>query len=313
MRNILILGSFGFIGTNIIKFIDSHFDDISVIAYDRFPSHIYSVDFRCIRKSYAGDFSDAYLLERVFIENKIDLIIHSLSATVPSSSIDNEFDLKFNVLPTIYLLNMMVKYNVKDIVFMSSGGAIYGEQYHNRNGHAEDEILFPKSAYGISKLTIEKYLYLYAIQNKVKSLIIRLSNPYGPYHYSQKQGVVNIAIERALNGKEFEIWGDGNGKKDYIFIEDFCEILFKLINNWHDLYTVLNVGSGQLLSVNEIVDIIKTDYYPTFKWNYQIANSLDIQDFKLDLSKLNSYIGEFHFTDIYDGLSKTLAWYRNTN
>ncbi len=310
--NILLLGSFGFIGTNIIKYIDLHCKDVSVVAFDRFPSHLdRNVTFKSVSKVYAGDFSDDYLLEKVFNENKIDYVIHSLSASVPSSSQDNEFDIKFNVLPTIGLLNQMVAHGVKNLVFISSGGAIYGDHYIDKAGHIEEEVLFPKSAYGVSKLVIEKYLYLYGVQHGVKSLVLRLSNPYGPYHYSQKQGIINIALERAIEGNPFEIWGDGNGRKDYIYIEDFCAILMKLIEEWEEQYTVVNVGSGQLLSVNDIVGVIKEKINDSFVGTYKKANSLDVQDFRLNLSKLSKLIGEFEYTSIEEGIEKTREWYKN--
>lgn len=307
--NILLLGSFGFIGTNIIKYIDNYHEEVNVIAFDRFPEHLDHIKFKSVSKVYSGDFSDEYLLDKVFKENNVDLVIHSLSASVPSSSQDNEFDIKFNVLPTIGLLNQMVSHKVNDIVFISSGGAIYGDHYVNESGHTEEEVLFPKSAYGISKLVVEKYLYLYNIQHGIRSLVLRLSNPYGPYHYSQKQGIINIALERALDGKPFEIWGDGNGKKDYIYIEDFCAILFELINKWDKQYDVLNVGSGQLLSVNDIVCELKKETNQSFQWSYKSANNLDVQDFKLNLSKLSSAIGAFNYTPLGKGIEKTRNWY----
>lgn len=309
MRNILILGSFGFIGTNVIKYIDDFYKDANVIAFDRFPEHIDHIKFNSVSKVYSGDFSDEHLVEKVFDDNNIDLVIHSLSASVPSSSQDNEFDLLYNVLPTIKLLNQMAKHNVKKLVFLSSGGAIYGDHYTDVSGHIEEEVLFPKSAYGISKLIIEKYLYLYAIQDKVSSLVLRLSNPYGPYHYSQKQGIINIALERAYDGKNFEIWGDGNGKKDYIYIEDFCSILMTLVGTWNGNYAVINIGSGQLLSVNEIVKALKENVNPLFNWSYKSANVLDVQDFKLNLDKMKALIGEFNFTCLEEGLEKTKNWY----
>ena len=227
---------------------------------------------------------------------------------MPSSSQDNEFDVKYNVLPTIGLLDMMVTNGVKKIAFISSGGAIYGDHYVDKTGHIEEEVLFPKSAYGVSKLVIEKYLYLYAVQHDVHSLVLRLSNPYGPWHYSQKQGIINIALERAIRGESFEIWGDGNGKKDYIYIEDFCSILMRLIEGWNQPYTVVNVGSGNLLSVNDIVKIIKEEINPNLKCVHKTANSFDVQDFRLDLSKLISLMGESRFTNIKDGINKTKEW-----
>ena len=311
--NILLLGSFGFIGTNLIKYIDANCKGVNVVAFDRFPEHLDHISFKSITKVYSGDFSDEYLLEQVFTENNIDLVIHSLSASVPSASQDNEFDIKFNVLPTIGLLNQMVKHHVNRIVFISSGGAIYGDHYVDKEGHIEEEVLFPKSAYGVSKLVIEKYLYLYYVQHNIRSLVLRLSNPYGPYHYSQKQGIINIAIERALDGKPFEIWGDGKGKKDYLYIDDFCKILILLIEQWKNDYAVINVGSGNLLSVNEIVDNIKKEVNPLFEGTYKKANVLDVQDFKLNLSVLSSLINGFNYTTIKEGILKTRDWYLSKN
>ena len=170
-------------------------------------------------------------------------------------------------------------------------------------------MLFPKSAYGVSKLVIEKYLYLYSIQNNIRSLVLRLSNPYGPYHYSQKQGIINIALERALNKKQFEVWGDGNGRKDYIYIEDFCAILMILIEKWSKNYAGINVGSGQLLSVNDIVKEIKNEVNNSFVWTYKNANALDVQDFKLNLMSMNSILESFAFTSFKEGINKTQQWY----
>ena len=307
MKTILLLGGFGFIGTNILKYIDNKaFSLYNVVVFDRYPNHLDNIKFKCITKTYAGDFSDEYLINKVFSENKIDIVIHSLSASVPSLSVDNTFDLKYNVIPTINFLNVMCKNKVNHIVFISSGGAIYGDHYVDKNGHREDEVLLPKSAYGVSKLAIEKYLYLYNLQYGIKSLILRLSNPYGPYHYSKKQGIINIALESALQGREFNIWGDGNGQKDYIYIEDFCKILFNLLNLPWD-YSVLNVGSGELFSVNNLASYIK-DICPEFKWSHKECNILDVQEFKLNLEKIKNLVDIKH-TPIKEGLIKTKNWY----
>ena len=125
MKTILLLGGFGFIGTNILKYIDNKaFSLYNVVVFDRYPNHLDNIKFKCITKTYAGDFSDEYLINKVFSENKIDIVIHSLSASVPSLSVDNTFDLKYNVIPTINFLNVMCKNKVNHIVFISSGGAI---------------------------------------------------------------------------------------------------------------------------------------------------------------------------------------------
>lgn len=307
--NILLLGGFGFIGTNILKFVERLDTNYNIIVFDRFPNHLDDIHFDRVVRVYAGDFSDEYLLDKIFTENQIDVVLHSLSASVPSSSVDNIFDLKFNVIPTVTLLNVMKRHDVKDIVFISSGGAVYGDNSVHPNGHYEEDVLFPKSAYGVSKLVIEKYLFLYSSLYDFKVLITRLSNPYGPYHYSKKQGVINVAYEKAMKGEVLEIWGDGSGQKDYIYIDDFCSILFILIERGFEPYRVLNIGSGELLSVNEIAETIKSHYYPDFKYEHIKVNSLDVSSFKLDLHKLNEIIGDFKFTSFEQGLLLTKKWY----
>lgn len=309
-RNILLLGGFGFIGTNILKFAEKYARELRFIVFDRFPSHLDNVHFDNIVKVYSGDFSDKYLLETIFADNKIDIVFHSLSSSVPSSSVDNVFDLQCNVIPTINLLDIMIKHNVKNMAFISSGGAIYGDAYVDEEGHSENDVLYPKSAYGVSKLAIEKYLYLYKQLYGMNSYIFRLSNPYGPYHYSQKQGVVNIALEKALKGDILEIWGEGNDKKDYIYIEDFCRILFDLTKEEFNDYLVINIGSGMLLSVNQIAASIRDKYAKNFETKYIKTNSLDVKSFRLNTRKLLSLLGDFEFTSFEEGLKKTYDWYR---
>ena len=93
MTNILLLGGFGFIGTNVLKFIDEHYSNkFRFIVFDKFQSHPRGVSFNCIQNVYAGDFSDDSFIEQIFIENKIDIVLHSLSSTVPSTSRNAQYD-----------------------------------------------------------------------------------------------------------------------------------------------------------------------------------------------------------------------------
>ena len=304
-QTILILGGYGFLGTNILKHIDNHLrQQYQVIVFDKFAKHPHGVSFECVQRVYAGDFMNSELLACIFEENKIDLVIHSLSTTVPVDSSNARYDVESNLLPTIDILNLMVKYNVKDIVYLSSGGAIYGTQRHER--HKETDDVFPISSYGVIKHTIEKYLMQYAQLYGLRPLILRLSNPYGEYHYSMKQGVVNVAMTKAINGEKMQIWGDGNGKKDYIYVGDFIEILFKLLSK--KIHTqVINIASNILLSVNEIVQAVQT-LEPNFQVEHIDADKYDTNCFALDTKKLYSLIGDYNFTPLFTGLETTYKW-----
>jgi UDP-glucose 4-epimerase len=307
---ILILGGFGFIGTNILKHIDNQINSgHSVIVFDRFPVHPHGVTFKCVEKVYSGDFSDSSLINSILGSHKIDLIIHSLSTTVPVNSGNERFDIESNLIPTVELLNMMVKANIKDIVYISSGGAIYGES-DNVTSHREKDEPFPKSSYGIVKLAAEKYLFQYASLYGVRPLILRASNLYGPYHYSNRQGIINTAIRSTYSGTCFTVWGNGSATKDYLFSKDFCDILFILINKKVD-GKILNIGSGELLSINQILSEIK-DRYPQFVWEHTTPNIFDIHNFSLDITELKKIIGEYKFTSFKEGLKNTGLWIENS-
>lgn len=306
MKKILLLGGFGFIGANILKFIDKNLEGhYSVVVFDKLKEHPYGVHFNCIEKVYDGDFLDNIFLKSIFENHEFDLIIHSLSTTVPVTSNNVRYDIESNLLPTIEVLNLMLEFCVEDIIFISSGGAVYGNAEINVK-HKESDNSNPVSSYGVVKLAIEKYMLQYASLYKLKPLILRLSNPYGNFHYSERQGICNVALRAAINKTDFNVWGNGEASKDYIYIDDFCEILFllysKAIHN-----KVLNVGSGCVLTLNEILFEIKA-LVPGFSWSYKVASKFDVSHFELDLNELKKIIGDYKFSDFKIGISKVKDW-----
>lgn len=307
MKTILVLGGYGFLGTNILKYMDSTLaNSCRAIVFDRCDSHLAGESFSCVEKSYSGDFRDTAVLESIFAENAIDYVIHSLSTTIPLGGYNPRYDIESNLLPTLSVLDLMLKYNVRDIAFFSSGGAVYGDL---DRVHDECEDVFPVSSYGIVKYSIEKYLMQYARLFGIRPLILRLSNPFGEYHYSMRQGICNVAVASAIKGDEFTVYGDGTTVKDYIYVRDFVDILFRLIDeNVHN--EVVNVASGQLVSINEILARVKLSF-PSFRWVYQSASPYDVSRFALNTSKLRSLIGSYKFTPFVEGMERTIKWAKN--
>ena len=309
MQNILLLGGFGFIGTNILSYIDENLKDaFQVIVFDKFPQHLCGFSFDCVKSVYAGDFADETCIERIFAENEIDIVIHLLSSTVPSTSNNAKYDVESNLVPTLSLLNIMSSHGVKDIVYMSSGGAVYGDFL--KKAHSEEDAVYPKSSYGIVKLAIEKYMLSYSELYGFNTLILRLSNPYGKFHYNDRQGIINIAIRKALKGEKLQIWGSGNGIKDYIFIDDVCKILFRLIEKKFKA-NVINIASGNAYSVNEIAECVKRQI-PDFVYEHVKESILDVQSFELDVTRLRRELGEtYRFTPFDEGIQQTIEWQKN--
>lgn len=285
MRTVLILGAYGFIGTNLMKYIDKEGLDYKAITFDRFENHPMGHSFRCVDASYAGDFSDESVMEVIFSKHKIDIVVHCISTTIPTGGQNARYDIESNLLPTVKMLDVMEKYHCQKIVFISSGGAVYGD---GKELHSEQDAVYPKSSYGVVKVAIEKFLFQYASTAGLQPLVLRLSNPFGKYHCSMKQGIVNVALSKARQKEPFVVYGDGSATKDYIFVEDFCRGLFDLMgkNVWSE---VINFGSGYLYSVNEILAEIKK-LYPGFVWEYKPENKNDVSYLALDLTKLHQYL-----------------------
>ncbi|MBF0430930.1 MAG: NAD-dependent epimerase/dehydratase family protein [Fibrobacteria bacterium] len=144
---------------------------------------------------FFGDFSNSGDLKHVLDQVKIDVVVHLVSTTFPSNSNQNiGYDLQTNIASTIQLLDAMHERNVNEIVFISSGSTVFGPPvFHPMN---ESHPTNPLCSYGITKLAIAKYIQLYAHLYGLHYLILRPSNPFGPFHLSQKIGFVDILLKK---------------------------------------------------------------------------------------------------------------------
>jgi UDP-glucose 4-epimerase len=168
---------------------------------------------------------------------------------VRKSVADPLFDANTNILGTINLLNSCVKTGVKKIIFASTGGAIYGEQDYFPAD--ESHPTSPVSPYGITKLTIEKYLYFYHLEHKLNYTILRYANVFGPRQNPfGEAGVVAIFTNKLLKSEQPVINGSGEQTRDYVFIDDVVKAnLLAVKDEQSDIY---NVGTAIETNVNVI-------------------------------------------------------------
>ena len=177
--NIIILGAAGFIGTNLAIALSKE-NNHHITLVDRDISYFNAIQALSLKNTSISisDFTDKTDFDTLL--NGQDIVYHLWSTTIPTTSnqhIPQEF--LANVSSTMFLLESCVRCNVKKIVFLSSGGTVYGKERFCPI--KEDTITNPINSYGIQKLTIEKLLYLYNYLYNLDYRIIRLSNPYGPY------------------------------------------------------------------------------------------------------------------------------------
>ena len=306
--NILILGGLGFIGRNLVEELLAN-DSYSIIVFDS-KRDLIQTEFGAGKfKFYTGNFNIESDIDKIFKENKIDIVIHLISSTVPQGFCGEHIinDIESNLVPTVRLLELMKKYEVRKIIFASSGGTIYGlplksdsistlEENHQNN---------PICSHGVIKLTIEKYLYLYHYLHGIEYLILRIANPYGEYHSSNSQGLINVSLKNIVNKQTVVVWGNGEVVRDYIYIKDCVKIISALIEKGV-VNKTLNIGSGIGLSINEIIAKIKK-ITGDFDFKMESSRQFDVPRAVLNIDELKSIIN-FIPTDIETGITNTYKW-----
>ena len=247
---ILVTGGAGFIASHIAdKFIEEGhevviLDDLSTGFEKNINPEVKFV------KLNIGDEK----VSNMFKEEKFDVVNHhAAQMDVRRSVIDPVFDANTNIIGTINLLQNSVKYGVKKFTFASTGGAVYGEQEYFPAD--ENHPTNPVSPYGISKLSVEKYLYFFFKEHKLNYTILRYANIYGPRQNPfGEAGVVAIFSTKFLKGEQPIINGTGEQTRDYVFVKDVVNAnILTLADEESDIY---NVGTGIETNVNELYKII---------------------------------------------------------
>lgn len=292
MKKILILGGNGFIGTNLCRvFLEKN-------------KEVYSFDITEPKikikgvKYLTGDFFDDDTLKDI-IQDK-DIIYHAISTINPGNSNEKYMQAYNNdFIQTIKLCTWLTTMNSK-MIFLSSGGTVYGDQ--KIQPIKEIALPLPINHYGNVKLCIENVIRIFNLQMHTKMLIARISNPYGPNQdYTKGVGFIDAALKKAICRQPIEIWGNGEIIRDYIYIDDVCEILY-LLSKYKGNEEVFNVSSNNGISQNEVIKIIR-NLLPEIKVRYKESRSVDVKSIILDNSKIAN-IGIPTLVNINDGIRK---------
>ena len=304
MDKILVVGGAGFLGFNLLDYVQQHVLDGApemVVLSQMIPES--SIQFPDVL-FVEGDYSDVNTLTHLFESHRFTHVFHFASSIIPALSTQNiQRDIETNLLPTIGLMEVMKKFACTNLLYLSSGGAVYGNELPTHK--TEWQACQPISSYGIIKLAVEHYIRLYANLYQINYLILRLSNPFGLHHRSTTQGVINIAIRKALRRESLVVWGDGSQAKDYLFAADISRAIMDLFKARVSNQT-LNIGSGQTMSLLEIIALVKTKV-PHFQVEFMEAMPTDVQQVSLDITALREHI-PFELTPITEAFEKTFAY-----
>ncbi len=300
MTKVLVIGGNGFIGSHVVDKLLAHGHSVRVFDRqpERFRGPLPGVDYR------TGDFADR--MEVVEALAGVDAVYHLLSTTVPGTAdLNPKTDVHDNLIGAINLLESMQGLGVRRILFLSSGGTVYG--IPETVPVPETHPLRPISSYGIVKASIEHYLEMYRRTRGFSPIIVRASNPFGPRQaHSGVQGVISTFLRRILAGEPIEIWGDGSVVRDYFEVGDLAELCIRAGTSRSE--GAYNAGSGYGLSVNEIIEAIRKVTGSVFEIVYKPGRPVDVPCSVLDCSRAKSDFGWECKTGFDAGLRNAWNW-----
>ena len=282
-KKILLTGSSGFIGKNIILFLSKYFDIVEVSRNSKY---------------------DINNLNSLLKINNIEIVIHAAAETFIPQSFDDPYRFyKFNINASLNVAEFCRLKKVSKLIYLNTFP--YGIPKYNPID--EQHIISPHSPYTHSKMIAEQLILKY-LENEVKITSLRIFNPYGSF---QKESfLIPTLVKQALSGKIIKV-RDIRPKRDYLYIEDLTSLL-KSIINFSDSEGIFNVGSGNSYSISEIISIIEKILNKKFHIK-TITKPRDneVLDCYANIKKVKSKFNWSPTIKIYDGVQKYISWVKN--
>ena len=301
---ILVTGGAGFIGSNLVDALIGIGHDVVVV--DNLSSGLRK-NLNPKARFYEIDIRDKKLSE-VFEREKPDIVDHhAAQIDVRKSGEDPIADAEANILGSLNLISNCVRFDVKRIVYASTGGAIYGDpQYIPAD---ENHPINPISQYGVSKHTVEHYLHLYSVVNGLNYVILRYSNVYGPRQNPYGEaGVVAIFAIQMLTGKQPTIFGPGDKTRDYAHVFDIVKANIVALDKGKN--AIYNIGTGAETSDQEIFDTLAGVLGYKGKPIYAPVRKGEVYRIALDCGKARKELGWSPELSLKEGIAQTAEYYR---
>lgn len=263
-------------------------------------------------QQHCGLFSDPAFMGPLL--QSCDILIHLASATTPGTSARTPTrEADANIAPTAQLIEMLQHHPAIHVLYISSGGAIYGNP--DTPLVTENAPCRPVSYYGAGKLSIESFLRVLHTNHGNRVTVLRPSNFYGPGQPQRRGfGLIRTILDHLFANQPVQIWGDGSAVRDFLYIGDFVDASLAAIaptSNDHRL-CVYNVGTGRGYSLNEICAIVEEVTGITLQKQYRPARSSDVKKIVLDPTLIATELGWHAQTDITTGIEATWQWLRTT-
>ncbi|MFA6582790.1 MAG: NAD-dependent epimerase/dehydratase family protein [Elusimicrobiaceae bacterium] len=296
----VLVGGSGFLGSHISAALLAAGHGVTV--FDRVAP---SVKSRRPPVFIKGDYANSADLKKALRGQ--DIVFHLAWTTVPATPFEEiGQDAAANIANSVNLFRVSVEQGIQKIIFVSSGGTVYGDSA--LLPVSETMPTEPLSSYGIAKLAVEKYLYLFHRHCKADYLVLRIANPYGPGQNPEgRQGLVPKLLAHSLSGAPICVFGGGKAVRDYIYVDDMVDAITAVVERGVK-NTVLNIGSGHGLSIMEVIKAVSalTGKIPVLV--QKPARDSDVKANVLDIRRIKRLTGWKPVTSFDAGLCLTLDW-----
>jgi UDP-glucose 4-epimerase len=301
----LVIGGAGYIGSHLLPMLLATGRRVTVLGRSESPLHKLPFGISYV----SNDFGQHELIAELLDSH--EEVIHLAYATIPNTSFDNPLaDLLQNLPPVVQLFIEAAERDCR-LVLVSSGGTVYGqaESLPIQENHPTN----PISPYGVTKLTLEKYAYLYAVTHGLNVVCVRPGNAYGPGQRPfSGQGFVATAIASVLRGESVKIFGLEGAVRDYVCVEDLAAGIVAVLEKGR-VGEAYNLGTGIGLSnmdiMRAVAPILEAAGFES-RVEHLPERVFDVRSNVLDASKLTRETGWVPETTLKDGLRKTFEWVR---
>lgn len=301
---VLVTGGAGFIGSHIVDALLE--EDNEVVIVDNL-----STGFRQNVNPRATFYPVSIVdrrLKHIFKVEQPDVVIHEAAQTVVTRSVrEPVYDAQVNIIGSINLLDNCVNFKVKKVVYASSC-AIYGApQYIPID---EDHPLNAISPYGVSKQTVERYLFAYNNIFGLNYCALRYSNVFGPrQNAAGEAGVIAIFTRQMLSGKQPKIYGNGDKTRSYVYVKDVVAANMLALKS--ESCGVFNIGTSAETSDQRIFDLVSHFCLYDGIPKYMDERPGEIRRMCLDATRASQVLGWVPATNIEEGIANTVSSYRD--
>ena len=324
MKNILITGGAGFIGSHLVKYLVKKYKDYNIINLDKltYASNISFLSDINNYKNYTfieADICDLKKIQEIFNNYKISNVIHLAAESHVDNSIENALEFaKTNILGTINLLELCRRnWNKKknNLFYHISTDEVFGT-LDETGFFTENSKYDPHSPYSASKASADHFVRAFYDTHKLPVLISNCSNNYGPNQHKEK--LIPTVINSLINNTKIPIYGNGLNVRDWLYVEDHVEAIDLIFHNGTVGETYCIGGENEIKNIDLIKLIIKEFDYVKQNKNSSIDLISYVNDrlghdyrYAIEISKIKNELGWYPKTNINKGLKNTLNWYLN--